>query len=184
MSRIGLKPIKVPGNVTVAVESGMVTVKGPKGELRSRIAPSLTVKQEDGHIQIERPDNDSFNRSQHGLARTLINNMVEGVTNGHSKMLEIHGVGYRATLEGKTLVLSLGYSHQIKLTPPNGVDFEIGAEDKSRITRITVKGIDKAAVGQVAADVRKTRKPDPYKGKGVRYQGEVVKLRPGKRAGK
>ncbi|MBS1724118.1 MAG: 50S ribosomal protein L6 [Armatimonadetes bacterium] len=184
MSRIGLKPVAVPGNVTVTIESGDVTVKGPKGELKTKIASSLTVKQEDGTLSIERPDNDRLNRSQHGLARTLINNMVEGVTNGHLKTLEIHGVGYRAALEGRTLVLSLGYSHQIKMNPPSGVDFEIKQEDKSRITTIVVKGIDKALVGQVAADIRKTRKPDPYKGKGVRYQGEVVKLRPGKRAGK
>lgn len=184
MSRIGLKPIPVPGNVTVSSDGGNVSVKGPKGELTAKIATSLSLKQEDGTLTIERPDNDRFNRSQHGLARTLISNMVEGVTNGHSKLLEIHGVGYRAQLEGKTLVLSVGYSHQIKIAPPAGIDFEIGAEDKSRITRITVKGIDKALVGQLAADVRKTRKPDPYKGKGVRYAGEVVKLRPGKRAGK
>ena len=184
MSRIGLKPIPVPGNVTVTAEGGQVSVKGPKGELTAKIAPALTVKQEDGTLSIERPDNDRFNRSQHGLARTLISNMVEGVTNGHAKSLEIHGVGYRAQLEGKTLVLSVGYSHQVKIAPPTGIDFEIGQEDKSRITKITVRGIDKALVGQLAADVRKTRKPDPYKGKGVRYQGEVVKLRPGKRAGK
>lgn len=184
MSRIGTLPIKVPGNVTVTVENGDVSVKGPKGELKTKIAPSLEVKQEDGTLTISRPDNHRHNRSQHGLARTLINNMVQGVTTGHSKALEIHGVGFRAQLEGKTLVLSVGYSHQVKVTPPADVEFEIKQEDKSRITQVVVKGVDKAIVGQVAADVRKTRKPDPYKGKGVRYQGEVVKLRPGKRAGK
>lgn len=184
MSRIGTKPVTVPGNVTITVENGAVTVKGPKGELNTKIAASLEVKQEDGTLSISRPDNDRHNRSQHGLARTLIDNMVIGVTNGHMKSLEIHGVGYRAQLEGKTLVLSIGYSHQVKVAAPTGIDFEIKQEDKSRITGIIVRGIDKALVGQVAADIRKTRKPDPYKGKGVRYLGEVVKLRPGKRAGK
>lgn len=184
MSRIGTRPISVPGNVTVSVDNGAVLVKGPKGELQTKIASSLDVKQEEGTITISRPDNDRHNRSQHGLARTLINNMVEGVTNGHSKSLEIHGVGYRAQLEGKNLVLNLGYSHQVRVAAPTGIEFEIKQEDKSRITGIVVRGIDKALVGQVAADIRKTRKPDPYKGKGVRYQGEVVKLRPGKRAGK
>lgn len=184
MSRVGKQPITVPGNVTVTVENGDVTIKGPKGELKTRIAPSLEVKQEEGTLTIERPDNHRENRSQHGLARTLMNNMIQGVTNGHSKALEIHGIGYRAAMEGKTLVLNVGYSHPVKITPPASVEFEIKQEDKSRITQIVVKGVDKAIVGQVAADVRKTRKPDPYKGKGVRYQGEVVKLRPGKRAGK
>ena len=184
MSRIGTLPIPVPGNVTITVENGDVSVKGPKGELKTKIAPSLEVKQEDGTLTITRPDNHRFNRSQHGLARTLINNMVQGVTTGHSKSLEIHGVGFRAQLEGKTLVLNVGYSHPVKITPPADVNFEIKSEDKSRITQVVVSGVDKAMVGQVAADVRKTRKPDPYKGKGVRYLGEVVKLRPGKRAGK
>lgn len=184
MSRIGKQPITVPGNVTITVENGDVTVKGPKGELTTKISPTLEVKQEDGMLTIDRPDNHRDNRSQHGLARTLINNMVQGVTNGHQRALEIHGVGYRAQLEGKTLVLSVGYSHTVKVTPPSSVEFEVKTEDKSRVTQIVVKGIDKAVVGQVAADVRKTRKPDPYKGKGVRYQGEVIKLRPGKRAGK
>lgn len=184
MSRIGKQPITVPGNVTITVENGDVTVKGPKGELKTRISPNLEVKLEDGTLTIDRPDNHRDNRSQHGLARTLINNMVQGVTNGHQRALEIHGVGYRAQLEGKTLVLSVGYSHPVKVTPPSSVEFEVKTEDKSRVTQIVVRGIDKAVVGQVAADVRKTRKPDPYKGKGVRYQGEVIKLRPGKRAGK
>jgi large subunit ribosomal protein L6 len=184
MSRIGLQPITVPGNVTVTVDAGLVTVSGPKGELRTRIAPSLTVKQEDGTLTIERPDNDRVNRSQHGLARTLIDNMVKGVTQGHSKALEIHGVGYRAQSAGQKLTLSLGYSHPVEIVAPNGIDIEVKPDDKTRITQIFVKGIDKAMVGQIAADIRKTRKPDPYKGKGVRYAGEVVRLRPGKRAGK
>lgn len=184
MSRIGLKSIAVPGNVIVSVEHSRVTVKGPKGELHEQIARELDVKQEEGQLTIERPNNQRRNRSQHGLARTLINNMVQGVTEGHAKTLEIHGVGYRAAIEGRSLVLTVGYSHPIRIDAPNGIDFEVKAEDRSRVTQITVRGIDKALVGQVAADIRKTRKPDPYKGKGVRYQGEVVKLRPGKRAGK
>jgi large subunit ribosomal protein L6 len=184
MSRIGLKPIPLPANVTVGLEDGLVTVKGPKGELSARIAPTLTLTQEDGHVTLGRPDNDRFHRSQHGLARTLVANMVQGVTDGHKKALEIHGVGYRAQLAGRQLTLSLGYSHPVVLTAPEGVDFEVKADDRSRVTSIVVTGADKAKVGQVAADVRKARKPDPYKGKGVRYAGEVVRLRPGKRAGK
>ncbi len=184
MSRIGLKPITLPGTVTVDHQDGQVTVKGPKGELSVAIAPSLTLESEAGTLTISRPDNDRFNRSQHGLARTLINNMVEGVTKGHQKSLEIHGVGYRAQLEGKALVLNIGYSHPVKVSPPEGVDIAVAQDEKTRVTRITVTGIDKAVVGQIAADIRKVRRPDPYKGKGVRYAGEVVKLRPGKRAGK
>ena len=184
MSRIGLRPIPIPDKVSVEVENGLSTVKGPKGELAVRIAAELEVKQENGTVTVSRPNNDRQNRSQHGLARTLINNMVEGVTNGHKKTLEIHGVGYRAALQGKTLNLSLGYSHPVTITPPNGVEFQVVQDEKARTTQIVVSGIDKALVGQIAADVRKSRRPDPYKGKGVRYQGEVVKLRPGKRAGK
>jgi large subunit ribosomal protein L6 len=184
MSRIGQRPIPIPDKVTVEVDNGTVTVKGPKGELAVKIAPQLEVKQENGFVTVSRPDNDRVNRSQHGLARTLISNMVEGVTNGHKKTLEIHGVGYRAALQGKTLNLSLGYSHPVLITPPSGVEFQVVQDDKARTTQIVVSGIDKALVGQIAADVRKSRRPDPYKGKGVRYQGEVVKLRPGKRAGK
>jgi large subunit ribosomal protein L6 len=184
MSRIGLKPIPVPASVTVTAEGGVVTVKGPKGELSARVAPTLTLTQEDGTLTIARPDNDRFHRSQHGLARTLVANMVLGVTEGHKKALEIHGVGYRAQAAGKTLTLNVGYSHPVVLTAPEGIDIEVKADEKSRVTTIVVSGADKARVGQVAADIRKTRKPDPYKGKGVRYSGEVVRLRPGKRAGK
>lgn len=184
MSRIGLRPIKVPDKVKVEVDGCLVKVNGPKGDLSFTVHENLTVRQEDGSLYVERPDNDRVNRSQHGLARTLIDNMVTGVLSGHTKVLEIHGVGYRAQLEGKTLVLNLGYSHPVRIVPPAGVEFAVAADEKTRITRITVSGIDKALVGQLAADVRKVRKPDPYKGKGVRYLGEVVKLRPGKRAGK
>jgi len=166
------------------VELNEVTVKGPKGELKQNIARELSLEQGEGTVTLSRPNNQRRNRSQHGLARTLIDNMVQGVTNGHTKVLEIHGVGYRASLEGRNLVLNVGYSHPVKIEAPEGITFDVKAEDRSRVTTITVSGINKAMVGQVAADVRKVRKPDPYKGKGVRYQGEIVRLRPGKRAGK
>jgi len=184
MSRIGLKPITVPGNVTVTVENAEVTVKGPKGELKQPIARELTIEQEEGKLTVSRPNNQRRNRSQHGLTRTLIANMVTGVTEGHAKALEIHGVGYRAQAAGQQVTLTVGYSHPVVVTAPDGVNFDVKADDKSRVTTIVVSGIDKALVGQVAADIRKTRKPDPYKGKGVRYKGEVIKLRQGKRAGK
>lgn len=184
MSRIGLKAIKVPANVTISVDGPVVKVKGPKGELTQSIARELTIEQENGELSVSRPNNQRRNRSQHGLARTLIANMLAGVTEGHAKKLELIGVGYRAAMEGKTLVLNIGYSHQVRVAPPEGVDVEVLAGEKNKATQILVKGIDKAAVGQIAADIRKVRKPDPYKGKGLRYLGEVVKLRPGKRAGK
>ena len=182
MSRIGLKPIPIPSGVTVTVEHNLVTVKGPKGELKQDIARELTVKQEDGTLSIERPNNQARNRAQHGLARSLINNMVQGVTEGHKKILEIHGVGFRAQVQGKNLVMALGFSHDVKVEAPEGITFEIPPEERGKATQIHVSGIDKALVGQIAADIRKARKPDPYKGKGVRYLGEEVKLRPGKRA--
>ena len=185
MSRIGLKPIPLPAKVEVAVDaSNEVVVKGPKGELRQEIYRELSVRAEEGQLTISRPTNQRRHRSQHGLARTLVSNMVTGVTEGHSKTLEIHGVSYRANLEGRNLNLALGYSHPVKIEAPAGIDIAVKPDDKTRITQIVVSGIDKAMVGQVAADIRKVRKPDPYKGKGVRYQGEIVKLRPGKRAGK
>lgn len=182
MSRIGLKPIPIPANVTVTVEGSLVKVKGPKGELESKIARELKFEQADGVIKLSRPNNARRNRAQHGLARTLINNMIVGVTNGHKKSLEIRGVGYRAQVQGTSLVLNVGYSHEVRLQAPKGITFEVSAEERGKNTEISVTGIDKALVGQVAADVRKVRTPDPYKGKGLRYKGEFVKLRPGKRA--
>ncbi|MCW5947435.1 MAG: 50S ribosomal protein L6 [Fimbriimonadales bacterium] len=183
MSRIGKKPIPVPSGVTVIVEpDNRVVVKGPKGELSEQISRDIKVVQEEGVIRVERPSEQSRHRAQHGLARTLIDNMVTGVSNGYSKKLEIHGVGYRAQIEGKNLVLSVGYSHPIKIEPRDGIAFEVGQEDRSRIVRISVSGINKQVVGQMAADIRRVRKPDPYKGKGIRYEGEVVKLKQGKRA--
>lgn len=184
MSRIGKQPITVPGNVTITVDeaTNVVTVKGPKGELVQPIARELTIVQADGKLSVERPNNLRRARSQHGLARTLIQNMVVGVTEGHAKLLDIVGVGYRAQLEGKNLLLSMGYSHPVRIAAPEGVTFEVISDDKARTQQIKVGGIDKALVGQMAADIRKVRKPEPYKGKGIRYRGEVIKLKAGKRA--
>ncbi len=183
MSRIGLKPIPVPSTVTVNIADGnLISVKGSKGELQTQVSPELKVIQEDGSLRIERPSEKREHRSQHGLARTLINNMGVGVSEGYQKVLEVHGVGYRATVEGKDLVMNIGYSHPVRLSPPPGVTFEVGQEERSRIIKISFSGIDKQKVGQLAADIRKVRKPDPYKGKGIRYTGEVVKLKQGKRA--
>jgi large subunit ribosomal protein L6 len=184
MSRIGIKPIDVPGNVTISVDEATnnVSVKGPKGELNQVISRLLTVKQEDGKLNLERPNNLREARSQHGLARTLIFNMIEGVTTGHKKQLDVIGVGYRATMEGRNLLLNMGYSHPVRVPAPEGVLLEVKADEKARTTSILVSGIDKALVGQVAADIRKVRKPEPYKGKGIRYLGEIVKLKAGKRA--
>jgi large subunit ribosomal protein L6 len=184
MSRIGLKTIKIPSGVTISNDGPLVTVKGPKGELNQEIARELAIEMDEGSLNVSRPNNQRRNRSQHGLARTLIANMVEGVTNGHKKSLEIVGVGYRAALEGRVLVLNMGYSHPVRIEAPEGIDFEVVQGEKNKAAQVVVKGIDKALVGQLAADIRKVRKPDPYKGKGLRYVGEVVKLRPGKRAGK
>lgn len=184
MSRIGIRPITVPAGVTFSVDeaTNTVTVKGPKGSLEQQISRLLTVSQEGETVKLERPNNLREARSQHGLARTLLFNMVEGVTKGHSKTLDVIGVGYRATTAGKTLTLAIGYSHPVVLTAPEGVSFEVKADEKTRATQIIISGTDKQAVGQVAADVRKVRKPEPYKGKGIRYQGEIVKLKAGKRA--
>lgn len=184
MSRIGIRPIEVPGNVTVSVAeaTNVVTVKGPKGELNFPVSRLLTVAQEEGKIQLSRPNNLREARSQHGLARTILANMVDGVTKGHSKQLDVIGVGYRAQMEGKNLLLNMGYSHPVRIAAPEGITLEVKADDKARTQSIIVSGIDKALVGQVAADIRKVRKPEPYKGKGIRYQGEVIKLKAGKRA--
>jgi large subunit ribosomal protein L6 len=184
MSRIGKAPIAVPAGVTITVDEAtkQVTVKGPKGELSEAVARELSIKQEDGRLEIDRPNNQRRNRSQHGLARTLINNMVTGVTAGHTKTLEIVGVGYRATLQGRNLLLNMGYSHPVTIEAPQGITFEIVADERTRAQQIRVSGIDKQSVGQVAADIRKVRKPEPYKGKGIRYQGETIRIKAGKRA--
>jgi large subunit ribosomal protein L6 len=177
MSRIGKQPIPVPSGVEVAIEPELVRVKGPKGELEERVSSAMVVKQEDGEIVVSRPTDRGEHRALHGLTRSLIANMVEGVTGGFEKRLEIQGVGYRAQLQGRKLVLALGYSHPIELDAPDGIDFEV-----PQPTRIVVRGISKQAVGEVAANIRKQRPPEPYKGKGIRYEGEYVARKVGKRA--
>jgi large subunit ribosomal protein L6 len=177
MSRIGKQPIAVPDGVEIAIDSELVKVKGPKGELQERVARDIDVKQDDGEIVVTRPTDRGPHRALHGLTRSLIANMVEGVTNGFEKRLQIQGVGYRAQLQGKKLVMSLGYSHQIEVEAPEGIEFEV-----PQPTQIVVRGISKQAVGEVAAIIRKKRPPEPYKGKGVRYEGEYVARKVGKRA--
>jgi large subunit ribosomal protein L6 len=181
MSRIGKVPIPVPGGVTVTVADRDVTVKGPKGELKRTIPGAITVRQEGEELLVERPDDERTNRAQHGLTRTLVANMVTGVTDGFTKELEIHGVGYRANAQGpRSLELALGFSHPVKVEAPDGIEFEVIAATGGNASRIVVKGIDKEKVGQVAADIRKIRKPEPYKGKGVRYAGEHIIRKAGK----
>ena len=177
MSRIGKQPIAVPSGVEVTIEPELVRVKGPKGELTERVNRDIDVKQENGEILVARPTDRGEHRALHGLTRSLIANMVEGVTNGFEKRLEIQGVGYRAQLQGSKLVLALGYSHPVELDAPEGIDFEV-----PQPTRVVVRGISKQAVGEVAAIIRKQRPPEPYKGKGIRYEGEYVRRKVGKRA--
>ena len=178
MSRIGRLPIPVPSGVDVTIEGRHVTVKGPKGTLSRALHPDMTLSREDGTLVVTRPTEQKTHKQLHGLTRTLVNNMVVGVTDGYRKGLEITGVGYRAALSGKKLQLNLGYSHQIEIDPPEGITFEV-----ENPTRLAVVGIDKELVGQIAAKVRATRKPEPYKGKGVRYAGEYIRRKAGK-AGK
>ena len=178
MSRIGRLPITVPSGVDVTIDGRNVTVSGPKGTLSRALHPDMTVSREDGTIVVTRPTEQKLHKQLHGLTRTLVSNMVVGVTDGYRKGLEITGVGYRAALNGRKLQLNLGYSHQIEIDPPEGITFEV-----ENPTRLAVVGIDKELVGQVAAKVRSTRKPEPYKGKGVRYAGEYIRRKAGK-AGK
>jgi large subunit ribosomal protein L6 len=178
MSRIGRLPIAVPAGVTVTVDGRSITVVGPRGTLQRDLHPDMAVTETDGTLHVERPDESKTHKELHGLTRTLVSNMVEGVTTGYRKGLEITGVGYRATLNGRKLQLNLGYSHPIEIDPPSGISFEV-----DNPTRLAVVGIDKELVGQYAAKVRSMRKPEPYKGKGVRYAGEVVRRKAGK-AGK
>ncbi|HEX5467243.1 MAG TPA: 50S ribosomal protein L6 [Candidatus Limnocylindrales bacterium] len=178
MSRIGRQPIPLPDGVEVTLEGQLVTVRGPKGSLSRELVPEVKVVREDGSLRVERPADDKRSRSLHGLSRTLVANMVTGVTAGYRKALEINGVGYRAQLVGPRLQLNLGYSHPVEIDPPDGISFEL-----ENPTHLAVVGIDKELVGRVAARVRATRKPEPYKGKGVRYAGEVVRRKAGK-AGK
>ena len=178
MSRIGRLPIPIPSGVDVAIDGQAVSVKGPKGALNVTIAEPISVVKEDGVIRVNRPNDEGRNRALHGLSRTLIYNMVAGVTEGYSKTLEIVGVGYRVQARGQNLEFSLGFSHPVLVTPPEGINFRVEAP-----TRFVVEGIDKQLVGETAARIRKLRKPDPYKAKGVRYQGEVIRRKVGK-AGK
>jgi large subunit ribosomal protein L6 len=177
MSRIGKQPIAVPDGVEVSIEPELVKVKGPKGELEERVSRQIGVAQENGEIVVTRSTDRGEHRALHGLTRSLIANMVEGVTDGFEKRLEIQGVGYRAQLQGSKLVLALGYSHPVELDAPDGIDFEV-----PQPTRVVVRGISKQAVGEIAAIIRKQRPPEPYKGKGIRYEGEYVARKVGKRA--
>jgi large subunit ribosomal protein L6 len=177
MSRIGKRPIEVPAGVIVSVDPGRVTVSGPKGELRQDVPPRMQIAQEDGTVTVTRPTERGDDRALHGLTRTLIANMVEGVTNGFEKRLEIQGVGYRAAMSGTNLELQVGYSHPVRVVPREGIAFEVPTP-----TQVIVRGIDKQAVGQTAAEIRKVRPPEPYKGKGIRYEGEFVRRKVGKRA--
>ncbi|HYH94226.1 MAG TPA: 50S ribosomal protein L6 [Candidatus Saccharimonadales bacterium] len=178
MSRIGRLPIPVPTTVDVTIDGRQLTVKGPKGTLSRSLHPDITVSREDTTLVVTRPTEQKTHKQLHGLTRTLVNNMVVGVTDGYRKGLEITGVGYRATLNGLKLTLNLGYSHPVEIDPPDGISFEV-----ENPTRLAVVGIDKELVGQIAAQVRATRKPEPYKGKGVRYAGETIRRKAGK-AGK
>jgi large subunit ribosomal protein L6 len=177
MSRIGRKPIPVPSGVTVTIDPGVVRVHGPKGELSERIHRDISVAQEGEELNVTRPTDRGEHRALHGLTRSLVANMVEGVTDGFSKTLEIQGVGYRAQLKGRDLELALGYSHPVPVKAPEGIEFEV-----PQPTRVIVRGISKQAVGEVAAFIRKQRPPEPYKGKGIRYEGEYVARKVGKRA--
>ena len=177
MSRIGRKPITLPDGVSVVVRPGVVTVDGPKGQLAQAVPARMQIEERDGEIVVTRPTERGEDRALHGLTRTLIANMVEGVTNGFEKRLEIQGVGYRASLRGTALELAVGYSHPVVKEAPEGITFEVPAP-----TQIVVRGNDKQQVGQIAAEIRKVRPPEPYKGKGIRYEGEYVRRKVGKRA--
>jgi large subunit ribosomal protein L6 len=178
MSRIGRLPVSIPSGVDIKVEGQDVSVKGPKGELSLTIPNPITVEMAEGNLEVKRPDDERDSRARHGLTRSLINNMVLGVTEGYEKKMEIHGTGYRVAAKGSNLEFSLGYSHPITIEAPEGINFAV-----ENPTRFSVQGIDKQLVGEVAANIRKLRKPDPYKGKGVRYAGEQIRRKVGK-AGK
>ena len=179
MSRVGRLPIEVPAGVEVKIDGSYVKVKGPKGEMEYTFSPDMAIKKEDGTIVVERPTDQPMHRALHGTTRSVINNMIVGVSKGFERVLEIEGVGYRAELSGKNLVVNVGYSHPVVVEPPEGISFDVDM----KVRQIKVLGYDKQAVGQVAANIRKIRPPEPYKGKGIRYQGEYVRRKPGK-AGK
>jgi len=177
MSKIGKMPIPIPEKVNVEINGNTVMVKGPKGSLEQVFRPEIKVKKKQGKIIVSAKKENRVSRSLHGLTRSLIANMVKGVIGGYDKVLELHGVGYRAKMEGGTLRLRVGFSHPVRIEPPKGIEFEVEGKDV-----VTVKGIDKQLVGQTAAKIRDVRPPDAYKGKGIRYKGEVIKLKPGKAA--
>jgi len=177
MSRIGKQPVALPTGVDVFVEPGLVRVTGPKGALEERVSRDITVERDDAQVLVKRPTDRGEHRALHGLTRSLIQNMVVGVTDGFEKRLQIQGVGYRAALRGKDIELSVGYSHSVSIPAPDGIDFEVPLP-----TQIVVRGISKQAVGEIAARIRKVRPPEPYKGKGIRYEGEYVARKVGKRA--
>jgi large subunit ribosomal protein L6 len=177
MSRIGRAPIPIPDGVSVEIAGQKVTVTGPRGELRHTVVEPIRINQEDGTLVVTRPTDRGPHRALHGLSRTLVANMVEGVSNGFERQLEIVGVGYRAQLKGTTLELAVGYSHPVTIQPPEGIAFDVPAP-----TQVVVRGIDKQAVGEITAQIRQVRPPEPYKGKGIRYAGEAVRRKVGKRA--
>lgn len=175
MSRIGNKPIEIPSGVTITLDNNNITVKGPKGELARELHADMVVKVEENILTVERPSENKLHRSLHGTTRSIISNMVEGVTKGYERNLELVGVGYRATKTGQKLVLNVGYSHPVEITPEAGLEIEVPSN-----TKVTVKGIDKERVGALASNIRSVRLPEPYKGKGIRYEGEFVRRKEGK----
>jgi large subunit ribosomal protein L6 len=179
VSRVGRLPIEVPAGVDVKIDGSYVKVKGPKGEMEFTFTPEMAIKKEDGTIVVERPSDQPTHRALHGTTRSILNNMITGVSEGFERVLEIEGVGYRAEVSGKNLVVNVGFSHPVTVEPPEGITFEVDM----KVRQIKVSGYDKQVVGQVAADIRKLRPPEPYKGKGIRYKGEYVRRKPGK-AGK
>src|SRR2546421_8499028 len=180
MSRIGKRPIPLPKGVDIQLGDGQVTVKGPKGTLTKLVHPDMILKIDDGTLTVDRPSDGKDHRSLHGLTRTIVANMVEGVTTGYTRQLDVHGVGYRTALAGKNLTLSVGLSHGIEIPPRPGIDFEAGVDPATRTPFVLIKGIDKELVGLTAAQIRSIRKPEPYKGKGIRYHGEEVRRKAGK----
>jgi large subunit ribosomal protein L6 len=177
MSKIGENPIKIPENIEIDQKGQIIKVSGPKGELELKVHPNIKVKEKQGTLYVEREDDSRIAKSMHGLTRTLIANMIKGVIKGYSKSLELEGVGYRANLQGEKLVLKVGFSHPVEVEAPEKISFAVEEQKK-----ITVTGIDKQKVNQIAAEIRAIRKPEPYKGKGIRYEGEEIKLKPGKAA--